>query len=72
MTEYTDFRAHDLVAVGGRLLLLGTEGRRHGMNENAWVYAVDTATGELKVIRRRSTACTQASAATAGTAAGRR
>ena len=52
VTEYTDFRAHDLVAVGGRLLLLGTEGRRHGMNENAWVYAVDTATGELKVIRQ--------------------
>ena len=52
VTEYTDFRAHDLVAVGGRLLLLGTEGRRHGMNENAWVYEVDTATGELKVIRQ--------------------
>ena len=52
VTEYTDFRAHDLVAVGGRLLLLGTEGRRHGMNENAWVYAVDTGTGELKVIRQ--------------------
>ena len=32
--------------------MLGTEGRRHGLNENAWVYQVDTTTGELTVIRQ--------------------
>ena len=49
--EYTGFYAHELINVNGRLLMLGTEGRRHGLNENEWVYQVDTETGELTVIR---------------------
>ena len=49
--EYDGLYARGLKAVGETLLLLGSEGRRHGMNENSWVYQVDTGTGELEVVR---------------------
>ena len=41
-----------LQAVGERLLLVATEGARHGLNENAWVYELDPASGALRVLRR--------------------
>lgn len=40
-----------LVATGGRLLALGTESLRHGLNENDFVYTVDTETGKLTLLR---------------------
>ena len=40
-----------LLAVGGRLLLLGSEGQRHGLNENDYVYTIDTETGVLSLLR---------------------
>lgn len=40
-----------LQAVGGRLLLLGSEGQRHGLNENDYVYTIDTKTGDLSLLR---------------------
>ena len=40
-----------LLSVGERLLLLGSEGLRHGLNENDFVYTVDTETGALSLLR---------------------
>ena len=39
------------MATGGRLLALGTESLRHGLNENDFVYTVDTETGKLTLLR---------------------
>ena len=50
--EYTGLYGNGMVKVGNRLLILATEGRRHGLNENAWVYEVNTENGELTVIRQ--------------------
>lgn len=44
---YTD----QLIAVGSKLLLLGTRSERHGLNENSWIYEVDQETGALSVLR---------------------
>ena len=41
-----------LIAAGERLLLFATEGKRFGLNENAWVYELDPASGDLRVLRR--------------------
>ena len=38
-------------AVGEKLWLFATEGRRFGLNENNWVYSLDPAAGELKLLR---------------------
>ena len=46
-----------LDTLGGKLLLLGTEGKRHGLNENAWVYTVDPETGALDVLRQEEYNC---------------
>ncbi len=43
---------HALEAVGERLLVVGTEGKRYGLNENAWVYELDRDGGSLRVLRR--------------------
>ena len=40
-----------LEAVSDRLLVFGTEGRRFGLNENAWIYTLDPETGELRLLR---------------------
>ena len=41
-----------LEVAGGRLLLLATEGARHGINENAWVYTLDPETGAVTLLRQ--------------------
>ena len=41
-----------LKAVGDRLLALGTEGARFGMNENAWIYELDPKSGAPRLLRR--------------------
>ena len=38
-------------AVGEELWLFAAEARRFGLNENNWVYAVDPASGEMKLLR---------------------
>ncbi len=38
-------------AVGKELWLFATEAARFGLNENTWVYALDPASGELRVLR---------------------
>ena len=40
-----------LLAAGGKLLLLGSEGLRHGLNENDYVYTIDPKTGGLSLLR---------------------
>ena len=40
-----------LASEGRRLWLFATAGRRYGINENAWAYSVDPATGELSTVR---------------------
>ena len=48
---HTDsFRLSSLKTVGDSLLLFGSEGRRYGLNENDFIYRVDTSTGELKLL----------------------
>ena len=38
--------------VGDMLWLGATEGKRHGINENSWVYTLDPRSGELKLLRQ--------------------
>ena len=42
---------HGLEAVGEELWLFATEAARFGLNENAWVYRADPASGEIRVLR---------------------
>ncbi len=41
-----------LEAVGERLLVFATEGARFGLNENAWIYELDPASGALRLLRQ--------------------
>ena len=43
---------HALETVGDKVLLFGTEGQRHGINENAWVYTLDPEEGKLELLRQ--------------------
>ena len=47
-----DLMLQALEAVGERLLVVGTEGKRYGLNENAWVYELDRDDGALRLLRR--------------------
>ncbi len=42
---------HFMEAAGGKVLLIASEGQRHGINENAWVYTLDPADGKIQVLR---------------------
>ncbi len=44
-------RIHDLDTMGDILVLKGSECRRHGLNENAWVYTVDPSSGAIALLR---------------------
>lgn len=46
-----DLKISAIEKVGNMLWLGATEGKRHGMNENRWVYSLDPASGELTLIR---------------------
>lgn len=46
-----DLKIGAVERVGDMIWLGATEGKRHGMNENRWVYSLDPDTGELKLIR---------------------
>ena len=39
-------------AVGDKLWIIGTEGKRYGLNENSWVYSLDPREGELQLLRK--------------------
>lgn len=43
---------HMLETAGGAVLLTATEGKRHGINENAWVYTLNPETGDLSLLRQ--------------------
>lgn len=47
----TDLKIGSMEKVGDQLWLGATEGKRHGMNENRWVYSLDPVSGELALIR---------------------
>ena len=49
---HPSLRPHMMETAGGKVLLSGTEGKRHGINENAWVYTLDPAAGTLELLRR--------------------
>lgn len=51
LQEKLGVQLSQLVATGGQLLALGTESLRHGLNENDFVYTVDTETGKLTLLR---------------------
>ncbi len=53
VTEKLPIRLYDLIATDSRLLATGNTGKQHGLNENAWVYEVNVATGELTVISQQ-------------------
>jgi len=48
--KYEEFSAGGLTKVGDKIYLLGTDGKRHGINENRWVYTLDPDTGALTVL----------------------
>ena len=43
-----------LLAAGDHLVMTATTSERYGMNENDWVYTLDPATGEIRVLREES------------------
>ena len=47
-----DLRPHHMETVGDQVFLLGTEAKRHGLNENAWVYSLNPAEGKLELLRQ--------------------
>ena len=47
-----DTRPEGMEVAGGKVLLLGTQSARHGLNENAWVYTVDLEAGKLELLRQ--------------------
>ena len=49
--DRSDLKIGSVERVGNQLWLGATEGKRHGMNENRWVYSLDPDSGELKLIR---------------------
>ena len=49
--SHETLRCEGLEAAAGRLFLAGTEGKRHGLNENAWMYTVDPRSGEIALLR---------------------
>ena len=49
--QHETLRPEGLEAVGNQLFLAATEAGRHGLNENAWIYTVDPASGEIAVLR---------------------
>jgi len=49
---YDDLTLGALEAVGAELWLLASACKRHGLNENYWVYAVTPETGEIRVLRQ--------------------
>lgn len=51
LREALPIRIHGLLATEERLLAVGTESKRHGLNENGFVYAVNPADGSLTLLR---------------------
>jgi len=51
LSEY-ELEVGGLCLIGGKLCVSATAAERFGLNENAWIYSVDTASGELSVLRR--------------------
>ncbi len=49
--RHETLRPEGLEAAGGTLYLCATEAKRHGLNENAWVYTVDPKDGTLELLR---------------------
>lgn len=47
-----ELRPEGMETVGDRVFLLATESKRHGLNENAWVYALDPAAGKYELLRQ--------------------
>ena len=47
-----ELRPEGLETVGDRVFLLATESKRHGLNENAWVYVLDPAAGKYELLRQ--------------------
>ena len=51
LCAHPELSLHGLEAVGEELWLFATEAARFGLNENAWVYRADPASGEIRVLR---------------------
>ena len=51
LPEQPGLGVHAMEAAGGTVYLTATEGLRHGLNENAWVYTLDPADGKLSLLR---------------------
>ncbi len=47
-----ELRAEHMEVAGGKVLLMATTSRHHGLNENAWVYTLDPADGTIVPLRR--------------------
>ena len=47
-----ELMVYTMEVAGDKVLLLASNGQRHGLNENAWVYTLDPADGKIEVLRR--------------------
>lgn len=45
-------RCEHLHEFGDRLVMAATESKRHGLNENAWLYTIDPKSGEISLLRQ--------------------
>lgn len=46
---YEELYIHGLLAAEDELFVIASEGKRYGLNENAWIYKVDKSSGKLDV-----------------------
>lgn len=50
--EHPTLRPHAMQVTGDTVLLMATEGKRHGLNENAWIYTLDPLAGTITLLRQ--------------------
>lgn len=51
VVERPDLKIGSVQRVGHQLWIGASEGKRHGLNENSWVYTLDVTSGELSLLR---------------------
>ena len=52
LARHEPLTVSDLIRVGNEVWVLAHTAERHGMNENDWIYRLDTAAGSLEIIRK--------------------
>ena len=50
--ETDEYELQGMKAAGDVLYVAATDGKRHGLNENAWIFTLDPASGKMDLLRR--------------------